>query len=263
MAILIVGATSEIARKSAELFASRGERLILAARNTFELEKWAPTGTRCVVYSAEESLGDARSAERFWGQCLAVAREEWGESIDGIYLAQGFLPTNASDRRLEEIGPSIFRNFTSLAIFLEAVARWIESQREATGELACEATGEAASLSWIAVISSVAGERGRFSNYPYGAAKAGLTAYLSGLRAQLFPRGVHVLTVKPGLVKTRMIQNRPQARSFTVVLPERVAKDIDRAIRKRKNVVYSPGWWRFAAFCVRMIPEFFFKRFQW
>ncbi len=249
MAILILGATSEIAQKNAEIFASRGERLILAARNISLLEKQAPDGAYCVGYSAEENLCDVQKAEAVWLQCLEVAREKWHESIGGIYLAQGFLPS--SDWDIEEIAPSIFRNFTSLAIFLEVVAQWFESHPEQAKRL------------WITVISSVAGERGRFSNYPYGSAKAGLTAYLSGLRARLLPLGVHVLTVKPGLVKTRMIKNRPQERSFTAAFPDRVAKDIDRAIRKRKNVLYSPGWWRLAMFCVRMIPESCFMRLNW
>ncbi|MBE6427109.1 MAG: SDR family NAD(P)-dependent oxidoreductase [Planctomycetaceae bacterium] len=251
MAILILGATSEIARKNAEIFASRGEHLILAARDVTQLETWAPEDAQCVRYSAEENLRDVQQAETAWLQCVEIAQKKWDEPIRGVYLAQGFLPAEAPNWRLEEIGPSIFRNFTSLAIFLEVIAQWFETHPEK------------AKKSWITVISSVAGERGRYSNYPYGAAKAGLTAYLSGLRARLFPLGVHVLTVKPGLVKTRMIENRAQADSFTAVFPSLVADDIDRAVRRRQNVLYSPVWWGFVMFFVRMIPEWCFKRMKW
>ncbi len=256
MAILILGATSEIARENIEIFAGRGESLILAARNVSALRPPIGALAQCVYYDAEETFQTPLKAEMFWRQCVEIARVNWEEEIDGVYIAQGFLSSADTDRWGEEIGRTIFLNFTSLTFFLEVVARWYEAHAEKFASLRRERKP------WITVISSVAGERGRRSNYPYGAAKAGLTAYLSGLRARLFSVGVHVLTVKPGLVQTKMIAGRPQEHSWTVADPRRIARQIEHAIFLRKDVLYTPSWWRFVMFCVRTMPEWWFKRMK-
>jgi decaprenylphospho-beta-D-erythro-pentofuranosid-2-ulose 2-reductase len=110
----------------------------------------------------------------------------------------------------------------------------------------------------IAVISSVAGDRGRKSNYVYGSAKGGLTIFLQGLRNALSGSGVHVLTIKPGFVDT------PMTNDFTKGLlwakPEKVAKDIKRAIDKKKNIIYTPWFWRWIMLIIRLIPESVFKK---
>ncbi len=256
MAILILGATSEIARENVEIFAGRGERVILAARNLSTLRPPAGASAQSVYYDAEETFQTPSNAEMFWRQCVEIARANWEEDIDGVYIAQGFLPSAETDRWGEEIEKTIFLNFTSLTFFLEAVAQCYEARAEKIAQL------EPKRKPWITVISSVAGERGRLSNYPYGAAKAGLTAYLSGLRARLFHVGVHVLTVKPGLVQTKMIAGRPQEHSKTVARPKQIATDIDCAILRRKDTLYTPKWWRLVMFCVRMTPEWLFKRMK-
>jgi short-subunit dehydrogenase len=112
------------------------------------------------------------------------------------------------------------------------------------------------------VISSVAGDRGRGSNYVYGSAKAGLSAYLSGLRNRLFAHGVAVITIKPGFVDTSMTAGRLDPKSPLVATPERVAADIDRAIRRRRNVVYTPWFWWPIMIIIRSIPESIFKRLR-
>lgn len=251
MAILILGATSEIALENARLFLAHRENLILTARDPEHLAEFAGfDAVRTVSCSAENELRDFPSASAFWTQCAELAQDAWGEEIRGIYAAQGFLHSGDRARWSEELEATFFVNLTSVAFFLEAVAQWFEAHPGSAKE------------AWVAVLSSVAGERGRFSNYPYGAAKAGLTAYLSGLRARLFPLGVSVLTVKPGLVKTRMIAKRPQGRSFSAADPQKVARQIDRAIFRRQSVLYTPFWWCFVMFCVRSIPECLFKRMK-
>lgn len=251
MAVLILGATSEIAVKSTEIFAQRGEHMILAARHIEDLPQLPENMVQNVYYNARETLQDFLSAEIFWLQCVEFARVNWQEGIDGIYIAQGYLPSGEKNRWGEKIGDSIFLNFTSITFFLEAAACWYETHRE-----------EFIKDTWIAVISSVAGDRGRCSNYPYGAAKAGLSAYLSGLRARLFPLGIHVLTIKPGLVKTRMIAGRPQEHSWTAAPPERIARQIDAAIFQRQNVLYTPHYWHWVMTVVCAIPEWLFKRMK-
>src|SRR6516164_9862855 len=119
-------------------------------------------------------------------------------------------------------------NFLSAAELLEIAAAYFEPRRSG----------------FIAAISSVAGDRGRQSNYTYGAAKAGLTAYLQGLRNRLWRAGVHVLTVNPGFVDTPMTRGRINPNSLLVATPERVARDIDRALRRRRDVLYTPWFWR-------------------
>lgn len=249
MAILILGATSEIAEQNVEIFASRGEHLILAARRVESLPNLPENSAQNVYYDAEETFQDFLSAELFWLQCAEIARINWDEEIEGIYIAQGFLPSSDRMRWGDEIGETIFLNFTSITFFLEAAAHWFESHTFKPE-------------TWIAVISSVAGDRGRFSNYPYGAAKAGLTAYLSGLRARLHPLGIHVLTIKPGLVKTRMIYGRPQEKSLTAASPQKIARQIDTAISLRQNVLYTPHYWRWVMALVCSIPEWIFKKIK-
>jgi short-subunit dehydrogenase len=106
----------------------------------------------------------------------------------------------------------------------------------------------------------VAGDRGRYSNFVYGSAKAGLTAYLSGLRARLLDDGVNVLTIKPGLVDTPMTAEFDKSPIWAS--PEKVAKDIDKAIANRRSVIYSPWFWRPIMLVIRLIPDFIFKKLK-
>ena len=115
---------------------------------------------------------------------------------------------------------------------------------------------------YICGISSVAGERGRQSNYIYGATKAAFTTYLAGLRNRLQRSGVAVITVKPGFVDTSMTWGRLNPDSPLVAQPERVGRDIVRAIRKRKNVIYTPWFWAGIMLIIRLIPEPLFKRLR-
>jgi decaprenylphospho-beta-D-erythro-pentofuranosid-2-ulose 2-reductase len=112
----------------------------------------------------------------------------------------------------------------------------------------------------IAVISSVAGDRGRQSNYVYGSAKAMVSAFLSGLRQRLAKKGVHVITVKPGFVDTPMTAHLPKGPLWAK--PEQVAKDIRRAIDKGQRIVYTPGFWRFIMLIIKHIPEFVFVKLK-
>lgn len=249
MSILILAATSEIARENARIFLDRGEKLLLAARRPEALENWGEN-TAPVVFDAYENCKDFPTAEAFFDRCREISNEKWGEKVRGVYIAQGFLPHADRECWKTEIETSIFLNFTSVALFLEAVARYFE-QDAGSGQ-----------KRWIAVIASVAGDRGRPSNYPYGAAKAGLDAYLSGLRARLFARKISVLSIKPGLVRTKMIAGRPQEKSFTAASPVRVAKSIDRAIRAGRDTLYVPWFWQIIMLCVRLIPSSIFNRMR-
>ena len=118
---------------------------------------------------------------------------------------------------------------------------------------------EARKFGTIVGISSVAGDRGRQSNYLYGSAKAGFTAYLSGLRNRLYKSGVHVLTVKPGFMKTRMIEGMRTPGPLTAE-PAKVATVVYKATTKRKNEIYVLWMWRYIMLVIRLIPEIIFKK---
>lgn len=254
--ILVLAATSDIARCNCRLFLRQGYRLLLAGRNeallrSLEEELNAADRVRCLTYEATRDLADVAAAEDFWRRCLAETQAAWGVPVDCVYIAQGFLPDSDPQQWKSQAEITVHLNYSSLVYLLEVVAGWLESEappREAKR--------------WITVLTSVAGDRGRFSNYPYGAAKAGVNAFLSGLRARLYRCGVHVLTVEPGLVGTRMIAGRPQAKSLLVARPEPVARAIDRAIRRRRNIIYTPGYWWWILGFTRWIPECIFKRLR-
>ena len=135
-------------------------------------------------------------------------------------------------------------NFTAAAICLAHLANDFETRGEGG----------------IIGIGSVAGDRGRQSNYPYGAAKAGLSVFLQGLRNRLAPAGIHVLTVKPGFVDTPMTQGLDGL--FLVAPPAKVADDIVRAYTKKKDVLYTPFFWRWIMLITKSIPERIFKKLK-
>src|SRR5262245_32088329 len=135
-------------------------------------------------------------------------------------------------------------NYTSAVSLLNLAANYLEAQK----------------AGFICAISSVAGDRGRQSNYIYGSTKAALNTYLEGMRVRLAKVGVPVTTVKPGFVDTRMTRGLPGM--FLVAQPERVARDICRAIKKRRSVVYTPWFWWGIMSIICSIPTFVFKRLK-
>ena len=237
--VLILGATSDMAQAVALEFARKKHTLILAGRDLGRLRSMAEDlgktyGVACMPM-AFDAL-DTRMHRSFY------------ESLDprpGIVVcAFGQLPDQfgAQDDTALAL-ESIQVNYTGAVSILEVAARDLE--KRGTG---C-----------IVGISSVAGDRGRASNYFYGSAKAGFTAYLSGLRHRLFKSGVHVLTVKPGFARTRMTQGLPLPAKLTAT-PEQVAKAILKAMRRKQNTLYVLGSWYWIMAIVRNLPEFLFKR---
>jgi short-subunit dehydrogenase len=244
--VLILGSTSGIARALCHILAKRGCALILAGRNREELEKDAANLRLRHAAPVEVEPFDALKFEEhpaFFDRCTA----HFGGELDGVVLCHGYLPDQTQAQRDGvEARRTIDVNLTSAVSLLNLAANYFEPRRKG----------------YIAAISSVAGDRGRQSNYIYGAAKAGLTAYLQGLRNRLFHAGVHVLTINPGFTDTPMTRGKVNPKSPLVASPERVARDIDRGIRKRRNVLYTPWFWRPIMAIVRSVPEFVFKRLK-
>jgi decaprenylphospho-beta-D-erythro-pentofuranosid-2-ulose 2-reductase len=244
--VLVLGALSGIAQALCHLLAAGGCKLVLAARAGEELERVA--ADLRIRYQAEIFMEpfdavDYDSHPAFFARCL----QRIGGHLDGVILCHGYLSDQArSQQEFGEARRAIDVNFTSAVSLLSLAGNHLEARR----------TG------FLAAISSVAGDRGRQSNYTYGAAKAGLTAFLQGLRNRLWHHGVNVLTVKPGFVDTPMTQGRIDPRSRLVASPERVARDIYRAIRRRKNAIYTPWFWKYIMWVIRWIPEPIFKRLR-
>jgi short-subunit dehydrogenase len=244
--VLILGATSGIARALAHVMAERGVELVLAGRRTEELGRDAAdlrirTNGKVEVEPFEAL--DFEGHEAFYRRAMAKA----GGPFDGVVLAYGTMTDqDATEKDFAQARRTLDVNFTSAVSILTVVANEMEERRSG----------------WIAAISSVAADRGRQSNYTYGASKAGLSVYLSGLRNRLHPSGVHVLEVKPGFVDTPMTQGLLDPSSPLVAAPETVARAIDRAIIARRNVVYTPWFWRGIMTTIRSIPESIFKRLK-
>jgi decaprenylphospho-beta-D-erythro-pentofuranosid-2-ulose 2-reductase len=242
MKVLIIGATSGIAEALARRYADRGAQLVLAARDLRRLESIA----------ADARVRGARDAHVLRFEATAIEEQEafldeaWRllSGIDVIVIAYGTLSDQkkcSSDRA--ELLRELQINCVSVIALSESCANRLEAQRHGS----------------LAVLSSVAGDRGRASNYAYGAAKAAVTTFCSGLRQRLVAAGVHVLTVKPGFVDTPMTAHF--AKGALWASAAKVAADIDKAITKRKTVLYTPGFWRLIMFVVKNVPETIFAKF--
>lgn len=242
--VLILGATSTIAKAVAAEFARLGYDLILAGRSRDELEATAADLSLRYRVDATALRFDALDFDghpAILGECLRKA----GDSLAGVALFVGYLGDQGrAQSDLAEARRIIDTNFTGCVSALAVVANHFEGRGRG----------------FICAVSSVAGDRGRQSNYLYGAAKAGLTAYLEGLRNRLFRSRVRVITIKPGPVDTRMTMGLP--RQPLMATPEAVARDIVRAIRHGKDTAYVPWFWRPIMFLIRNIPEPLFKRLR-
>jgi short-subunit dehydrogenase len=240
--VLIIGAASAIAEATARIYAERGDRLFLVARDAERLSVIAADlrvrGAAQVDVMAADMMDHGRHAE-----IVATATAALPE-LDTALLAYGVLPDQPDcQRNVTAALQSIDVNFVSVVSLLTPLANSFEKQGSGT----------------IAVISSVAGDRGRQSNYVYGAAKSGLDAFLQGLRNRLCKSGVHVLTIKPGFVDSPMTAHIPE-RGFLWAQPGDIAQGIVKAVEKGRDVAYLPGFWALIMLIIRIIPERIFKR---
>jgi len=242
-AVLILGATSAIARGCAAAFAARGYALYLAARDRNELQRLATDLQIRFGIRVETGRFDA-IAVRQHGSFVEEVVATMGD-LTGVVSAIGDLGDPASDARDGlAVARAIDVNFTGAASLLTHCANYLEKQGRG----------------FIIGITSVAGDRGRQSNYPYGAAKGGLSLFLQGLRNRLHPCGVRVLTIKPGFVDTAMTFGLPGL--FLVADPRRVGQRVARAVEGRSDVLYVPWFWRYILLIIRAIPESLFKRLK-
>lgn len=240
--IIVLGATSTIALEVQRQLARRGCELLLVARSPRRLTelqadllvRGAPT---VLTYSADlSSVAEQDGVFEFATRRLP--------DFDTVLLAYGSM----HEQRIAATSVPILLeelqvNFVSAAALLTLFAADLERRR----------------MGCIAAISSVAGDRGRRSNYPYGSAKGALALFLQGLRSRLYPAGVRVVTIKPGPVRTPMTDHLPNA--LPLADPQTVARDIVHALEGHSpDILYTPGVWRYIMAVIELLPESILKR---
>lgn len=238
--VLIIGGTSAMAQAIAAQLVQTGAALHLLGRSVPRLE---------VVAASLKARGAASvsiAAINFDDFATHVPAIEYAAAqlggLDAAILCHGSLGDQKACEQDFKLLEAEFRtNCLGAMSFLSHLANRFE--RQGSGQ--------------IIAISSVAGDRGRQSNYVYGAAKAGLTAFLQGLRNRLYPKGVNVLTVKPGFVDTPMTAHLKKG--LLMASPDKVARDILRAAEKNRCVLYTPWFWRWIMLIIKLIPEKIFR----
>nr|WP_315592641.1 SDR family NAD(P)-dependent oxidoreductase [uncultured Cupriavidus sp.] len=248
MNILILGAGSRIAEHTARsligTFRNESLRFLLVGRNATQLDAIAADLTasgagRVVADTFIADLADTSSAGRQVAQCQVRLG-----TIDLALIAHGSLPDQAQAEKDERLASeTLVVNGLSPVLLAERIVDQMVSRGSGT----------------LVVIGSVAGDRGRRSNYLYGAAKGLVDRHVEGLRHRLYGSGVHAMLVKPGPTKTPMTADLgvPESRLASA---EKVAMDIVHGIRRKRSVVYAPGKWRLIMLIIRHLPEFVFNR---
>lgn len=237
--VLILGATSDIARACAKKFAEEKFTIYLAGRDKNRLAadaKDLQIRTNCEVATIHFDALSFSSHQQFYSKIKIEP--------DVVICAVGILgDQKKAESDFNESKKIMDTNYSGCVSILNVIA----------GEFSKRGSGT------IIGISSVAGDRGRQSNFIYGSAKAAFTAYLSGLRNRLSKNNVHVITVKPGFVNTSMTEGMNLPGLLTAE-PETVANDIYRAYIKNKNIIYTKWFWRYIMMIIIHIPEGIFKK---
>lgn len=242
--VLIIGATSGMAEALARSYATQEARLFLVARNESKLRDIASDAKARGASEVQTCVMDANNSEAIMPM-LDAAWLAFG-SFDVALIAHGTLPDQQRAQLDVAYAIAEFRTNSESAIACMAgLATKFEPQGKGV----------------IAVIGSVAGDRGRASNYLYGAAKAAVETFASGLRARLFSSGVHVLLVKPGFVATPMTARLQLPAALTLTAAQ-AAADIVKAIDKRRDVLYTAWFWRWIMLIIRLLPPVIFKRLK-
>ncbi|MBL4761945.1 MAG: SDR family oxidoreductase [Gammaproteobacteria bacterium] len=237
--VLIIGAKSDIAKSLATLYALKGYNLYLAAKNSDALNEFAEDlriRTEQEIQTIDLDILDYASHSSFY-QSLTTA-PQIAVSFIGYLGDQNLAQTDFAESK-----KIIDTNFTGIVSLLNIIANDFEAKKQGT----------------IIGVSSVAGDRGRKKNYTYGAAKAAFSAYLSGLRNRLHAANVHVMTVKPGFVNTKMTRGMDLPEKLTASA-DAVAHDIYHAANKKTDIIYTKWIWRWIMLIIKHIPEWKFKR---
>lgn len=243
MNIVIIGATSAIAKATARLYAEKQASLYLLARNETRLNELVDDLKVRGAKSVAGLVADLAKTNEHKKAVETVYTTM--DKIDLVLICHGDLPDQAEcEIDYDAAAQTININALSFISLLTLLGERFKQQGDGT----------------IAVITSVAGDRGRQPNYVYGASKAMVSTYLQGFRGRMHTNGIHVLDIKPGLVDSPMTAQFEKGALWSS--PERVANAILSAVERKRHVIYTPGYWRIILFIVRAIPEFIFKRLK-
>lgn len=237
--ILIIGAKSDIAKELARVYAKNGYDLYLAGREIKTISDLAndiKLRNDVAVELKEFDMVDFNSHLGFYN---SLNPKPLGVIVVAGYMAE----QKECEQDFEKTLNTINVNFTGAVSILNIIANDMEKNKNG----------------FIVGVSSVAGDRGRKTNYIYGSSKAGFSAYFSGLRNRLFSSNVQVLTVKPGFVNTKMTEHLDLPQKLTAQ-PEEVANDIYKAQQSKKEILYTKRIWRIIMLIIKNIPEMVFKR---
>lgn len=238
---LVIGAASAIAHETMKHAAREGGAFYLVGRTQHKLNAVADDLKAQGAHSATPAALDLTEHDQH-AALIQQATDALG-GLDVVFVAHGTLTDQARAQKDAAYALHDFDvNFTSTLHLLTLVAQKMEAQQRGL----------------IVVISSVAGDRGRGSNYVYGSAMAAKTAFVSGLRNRLSQSNVHVMTVKPGFVDTPMTADVPKNPLFASA--PRVGASIYQAMKQQRDLIYVPFFWRYIMFIIRAIPESIFKR---
>jgi len=242
--VVVLGATSAIAKNSCKALIEQGATLYLAGRNITELERLATDLKIRYSISDDNTIhygyfdaDDFESHPIFFDKALKTLKK-----IDGVLLAFGYLGNPENSLDFSEQCLIFNRNLVGAVSILKPFVDYFEKLKQG----------------FIICITSVAGDRGRNKNCTYNASKSGLTTYLEGLNQRLFKSNVRVITIKPGVVDTPMTFGR--TKTFLIADPEKVGRQIIKCLSKKRDVVYLPWFWRYIMIAIKFIPNFLFKR---
>lgn len=239
---MILGATSSIAEYYARIRAKKGDNLYLVGRNAEKLKIIKKDLEIRGAFHVVIYLLDFNHTKQF----ARMAQHAWKKFkyFDIALIAYSSLTNQLkSEINIKYLASEFNNNAGTTIVLLSVLAQKFSLQRRGI----------------IATIGSVAGDRGRASNYSYASAKSAIEVFVSGLRARYFKENVHFLLIKPGFVKTKMTTHL-EFPSILSATPERVAQNINNAIIKNKHCIYTPWFWKYIMSFIKYIPEFVFKR---
>ncbi|TWB43500.1 SDR family oxidoreductase [Nitrospirillum pindoramense] len=244
--VVILGATSAVAERYARLHAARGARLVLAGRDAKRLAAIAADLKARGAADAQVALVDLALPQDGFDAAWTAMSAKLEDRVDTVLVAYGILgDQKAAERDITEMTRQLTTNMTSACAWLTVAANYLERQGEGT----------------LIAIASVAGDRGRQSNYVYGAAKGGLALFAQGMAHRFAGTKVKVLTVKPGFIDTPMTDGLAKGGPLWAT-PEKVAADIDTAATKGATTLYTPWFWMGIMMIIRNLPGAIFNRMK-
>jgi decaprenylphospho-beta-D-erythro-pentofuranosid-2-ulose 2-reductase len=239
MHILIFGATSDVAQELATQYVKKGDEVSLLGIDTVSLQPFQ--SDLQIRYNGKINLIEFDILKSPDQTLLKLI-----QNSDISIMLIGYLgDQDKAEQNEDELLRIINLNYSKVIEVINQIQRIYVTKKQGV----------------IAGISSVAGDRGKQSNYAYGSAKAGLSVYLDGLRNRLYPKGVHVVTIKPGFMATKMTQHMSLPKVLTAS-PQAAAKQIIRAVQTKKNKVYILPVWRYISLVLQMVPDSIFKKLR-